>query len=131
MGLPSQLLPFSQINSGSGPNRGRKGNSDREAGRERPAHVPNAARASKTSPPNRAPRNTLMAGGFDMAVTSGHAAGKGKRRILRKACWVFFFPHNFLAGGKPGREPCVLNCFGKEFRQIKQTTESLESITSH
>lgn len=29
---PSQLLPFSQMNSGSGPNQGRKGNFDRRLG---------------------------------------------------------------------------------------------------
>lgn len=97
MGLPGQLLPFSQINSGSGPNRGRKGNSDREAGREHPARVPNAARASKTAPPNRAPRNALMAGGFDMAVTSRARCWEREKENFEKGLLgFFFFPTTFL-----------------------------------
>lgn len=68
-----------------------------------------------------------MARGFNMDVTSKACCWGREKESLEKGD---FFPPA-TTGIQSGRELCVLKCSGKEFRQIKQTVESLESIISH
>lgn len=126
---PASCSCVSQINSGSSPNRDRKGNFERRLG-ENVQHAslmqPGLSKQLLQTEP---PKTPWWQEDLGMDVTSKACCwGRQKESLEQRD---FFFPPQLPCWRTIRERTLCVKVSGKEFRQIKQTIKSLGSITSH